>query len=311
MKEHGTKNMKQEKELSSIKLMWKMTRPHTLTATFAPIILGTVAALYESQINWSLFSAMMVACLALQIATNLFNEYYDFKRGLDTLDSVGIGGGIVRHGLKPKNVLTVAFLLYLLAAIIGVYICMNSSWWLVVLGLIGMAVGYFYTGGPLPIAYTPFGELFAGLFMGTFFVLIAFYIQTNTLTIESMLISLPVGILVGAINMANNIRDIDEDIKGGRKTLAILLGREKAVAVLASAFVIAFMWIVVIVLIGYVSPWALMIFLGLKKPIAAIQGFKKGATEPSYMKIAMKSTAITNTIFGFLLSVGLLISYLF
>ncbi|MZE29404.1 1,4-dihydroxy-2-naphthoate polyprenyltransferase, partial [Bacillus anthracis] len=191
-----------EKEISSAKLIWKMTRPHTLTATFSPVILGTVASLYVAKIDWLLFIAMMVACLALQIATNLFNEYYDFKRGLDTADSVGIGGGIVRHGLKPKNVLTVALLLYVVAAIIGVYICMNSSWWLVVIGLIGMAVGYLYTGGPLPIAYTPFGELVSGLLMGTCFVLIAFFIQTNTITTESVLISIPIGILVGAINMS-------------------------------------------------------------------------------------------------------------
>ena len=123
--------------------------------------------------------------------------------------------------------LTVALLLYVVAAIIGVYICMNSSWWLVVIGLIGMAVGYLYTGGPLPIAYTPFGELVSGLLMGTCFVLIAFFIQTNTITIESVLISIPIGILVGAINMSNNIRDIEEDIKGGRKTLVILLGERK------------------------------------------------------------------------------------
>lgn len=181
--------MSNEKEISSAKLMWQMTRPHTLTATFVPVILGTVISLYESEINWLMFIAMMIACLALQIATNLFNEYYDFKRGLDTAESVGIGGGIVRHGLKPKNVLTVAILLYILAALIGIYICMNSSWWLVVIGLIGMAAGYFYTGGPLPIAYTPFGELVSGLLMGTFFVLIAFFIQTNTITVESVLIS--------------------------------------------------------------------------------------------------------------------------
>ncbi len=303
--------MGNEREISSAKLMWKMTRPHTLTATFAPVILGTVAALYEAEINWLLFIAMMLACLALQIATNLFNEYYDFKRGLDTADSVGIGGGIVRHGLKPKNVLTVAILLYIVAALIGVYICMSSSWWLAVIGLFGMAVGYLYTGGPLPIAYTPFGELFSGLLMGTCFVLIAFFIQTNTLTVESILISIPIGILVGAINMSNNIRDIEEDIKGGRKTLAILLGRDKAVAALAMAFIISYLWIVAIVLMGYVSPWALVLFLGLKKPISAIQSFQKGAKEPQYMREAMKSTAMTNTIFGFLLAAGLLISYLF
>jgi len=111
--------------------------------------------------------------------------------------------------------------------------------------------------------------------------------------------------------MSNNIRDIDEDIKGGRKTLAILLGREKAVFVLAIGFIVAYLWIVAIVLMGYVSPWALVLFLGLKKPISAIQGFQKGANEPQYMRVAMKSTAMTNTIFSFLLSAGLLISYLF
>lgn len=297
--------------MSSAKLMWKMTRPHTLTATFAPVILGTVMALFVADINWLLFIAMMVACLALQIATNLFNEYYDFKRGLDTAESVGIGGGIVRHGLKPKNVLTVAILLYVVAAFIGVYICISSSWWLVVIGLFGMAVGYFYTGGPLPIAYTPFGELFSGLLMGTGFVLISFFIQTNTVTSWSVMISIPIGILVGAINMSNNIRDIDEDIKGGRKTLAILLGREKAVMVLANAFVISYLWIIILVMIGDISPWALLVLLSLKKPISAIQGFNKGVKEPQYMRVAMKSTAITNTLFSLLLSLGLLISYLF
>ena len=103
-----------------------------------------------------------------------------------------------------------------------------------------------------------------------------FFIQTNTITIESVLISIPIGILVGAINMSNNIRDIEEDIKGGRKTLVILLGREKAVVTLAVAFFIAYLWIAVIVLMGYISPWALVMFLGLRKPISAIQSFQKG-----------------------------------
>jgi 1,4-dihydroxy-2-naphthoate polyprenyltransferase len=303
--------MEHTQEISPAKLMWKMTRPHTLTATFAPVILGTVIAMSEAKIDWLLFIAMMLACLALQIATNLFNEYYDFKRGLDTAESTGIGGGIVRHGLKPENVLTVAILLYVLAAFIGLYICMNSSWWLVVIGLFGMAVGYLYTGGPYPIAYTPFGELFSGLLMGTGFVLISLYIQTGTVTGPSVLISIPIGFLVGAINMSNNIRDIEEDIRGGRKTLAILLGREKGIIALAIAFAISYLWIVILVVMSYISPWALVVFLTAKKPISAIQGFKKGATEPQYMRVAMKSTAMTNTIFGFLLSAGLLISYLF
>jgi len=285
--------------------MWKMTRPHTLTATFAPVILGTVMALAVTDIDWVMLAAIMSACLCLQIATNLFNEYYDFKRGLDTADSVGIGGGIVRHGLKPSNVLTVAFVLYGIAAILGIYICMNSSWWLVAIGVFGMAVGYLYTGGPLPIAYTPFGELFAGVLMGSGFVLISYFVQTGTITWDSVLISLPIAILVGAINMSNNIRDIEEDIIGGRKTLAILLGRDRAIMLLMIAFIVSFAWIVGLIVVGIISPWALIVFLGIKKPIEAIRAFRIGKEQ---MRVAMKSTALTNTIFSFLLAIGLFIA---
>ena len=297
--------MNQTEQISPARLMWKMTRPHTLTATFAPVILGTVMALAVTDIDWVMLAAIMIACLCLQIATNLFNEYYDFKRGLDTADSVGIGGGIVRHGLKPSNVLTVAFVLYGIAAILGVYICMNSSWWLVAIGVFGMAVGYLYTGGPLPIAYTPFGELFAGVLMGSGFVLISYFVQTGTITLDSVLISLPIAILVGAINMSNNIRDIEEDIIGGRKTLAILLGRDRAVSLLMIAFIISFAWIIGLIIAGIISPWALIVFLGIKKPIEAIRAFRIGKEQ---MRVAMKSTALTNTIFSFLLAIGLFIA---
>ncbi|MEK4138683.1 1,4-dihydroxy-2-naphthoate polyprenyltransferase [Kurthia sp. FSL E2-0154] len=297
-------------DISTLKLMWQLTRPHTLTATFAPVILGTMLALNDGPINWLLFTAMLVCGLFLQIATNLFNEYYDFKRGLDTADSVGIGGALVRHGTKPSSVLAFALILYGLSILIGIYICMNSSWWLVVIGIIGMLIGYLYTGGPMPIAYTPFGELFAGLSMGIGFILIAYFIQTGDVSMTSFLVSVPLGILVGGINMSNNIRDIKEDTIGGRKTLAILLGREKAIQLLAISFIVSYAWIVGLVIFGVVSPWLLFVFISMPKPIAAIKNFKEGEGIPMKQGLAMKSTALTNTFFGFLLSIGLIIEYL-
>ncbi|ETT82992.1 1,4-dihydroxy-2-naphthoate polyprenyltransferase [Viridibacillus sp. FSL R5-0477] len=297
-------------EISTAKLMWQLTRPHTLTATFVPVILGTVLAVFDVRIDLRLFVAMLVCCLALQIATNLFNEYYDFKRGLDTADSVGIGGALVRHGTKPSTVLAFALSLYGVAVVLGIFICMNSSWWLVAIGAVGMAIGYLYTGGPYPIAYTPFGELFAGLSMGIGFVLISYFIQAGTVSMTSLLVSIPLGILVGGINMSNNIRDIKEDTIGGRKTLAILLGREKAVNLLALSFIVSYLWIIVLVIIGTVSPWLLVVLISIPKPIQAIKAFKEGVNDPAKQGIAMKSTALTNTFFGFLLSVGLVLSYL-
>src|SRR5690625_29895 len=101
-----------------------------------------------------------------------------------------------------------------------------SSWWVALIGVIGMLVGYLYTGGPIPIAYTPFGELFAGFLMGTVMIGISYYIQTLTVTKEVVLISIPNAIFIGSLLLANNIRDLDGDEKSGRKTLAILVGRE-------------------------------------------------------------------------------------
>jgi 1,4-dihydroxy-2-naphthoate octaprenyltransferase len=305
-----TKNSNNQKEsLSRGKILWQLTRPHTLTASFVPVLIGTVLAMFYIDLDASLFVTMLLSCLWLQIATNLFNEYYDFKRGLDTEDSVGIGGAIVRHGMKPKTVLKLALGSYGIALILGIYICMNSSWWLALIGGIGMLIGYLYTGGPLPIAYTPFGELLSGLCMGSIFILISFYIQTGTLNVQSILLSIPIGILVGAINLSNNIRDIEEDIRGGRRTLAILIGRKRAVYLLGTMFLVSYVWVTGLVLVEFVSPWLLLVFLSFPKPVQALKGFLAGAHSPAQMILAMKATAQTNTVFGILLSIGLCISY--
>ncbi|UII55316.1 1,4-dihydroxy-2-naphthoate polyprenyltransferase [Cytobacillus spongiae] len=287
---------------------WKLTRPHTLTAAFVPVLLGTALAIHQTTIHLGLFVAMLIASLLIQAATNMFNEYYDFKRGLDNEHSVGIGGAIVREGIKPKTVLSLAFGLYGISLLLGVYICMSTSWWLAIVGLICMAAGYFYTGGPLPIAYTPFGEIVAGLFMGMLIILISFYIQVGTVSTTSVLVSIPIAVLVGAILLANNIRDLDGDKEFGRKTLAILLGRQGAIKLLAGMFLVSYIWVFVLILTGVTSPWLAIVLLSMPKPIKATKGFI-GKTVPMQMMPAMQATAQTNTIFGFLLSVGLFLGY--
>ena len=250
---------------------------------------------------------MMLASILIQIATNLFNEYYDYKRGLDHAESVGIGGGIVRDGLQPKTIMKLALSLYGISLLIGIYICMNSSWWLAVVGLGCMLVGYLYTGGPLPIAYTPFGELASGLMMGMIIVLISFFIQTGTVTTASILIATPIMILVGSINLSNNIRDLDGDKENGRRTLPILLGKKNAVIFLASMFTISYVWVFALIAFGTISPWIALVVLSVPKAVTAIKGFIKHSA-PIHMMPAMKATSQTNTFFGLLLSFGIFIS---
>ncbi|WP_407314323.1 1,4-dihydroxy-2-naphthoate polyprenyltransferase [Desulfosporosinus sp. SB140] len=290
------------------KVWWELIRPHTLTAAFVPVLLGTVLALLEGKMNLLLFAAMMAASILIQAATNLFNEYYDFKRGLDTEESIGIGGGIVRHGMTPKLIIKLALCMYGISILLGIYICASSSWWLSLVGLVCMSIGYFYTGGPLPISSTPFGELFSGFFMGFLIILIAFFIQAGYISNIAILVAIPSGILVGLINLGNNLRDHDGDKANGRKTLPIVLGPQKAIGLLGIMFAFSYLWLIGLVVTGTVTPWVLLAFLSMPKAIRATKGFR-GKIEPITMMPAMKSTAQTNTLFGLLIAIGLLISY--
>lgn len=293
----------------SWKTWYNLTRPHTLTASFVPVTLGTILALERGNIHPGLFFAMLIASMIIQIATNLFNEYFDYVRGLDNEESVGIGGGIVREGIPPKVILRLAWTLIGISIILGVYICMNSSWWVALVGSISILVGYLYTGGPLPISSTPLGEIISGFFMGTIIIQISYYIQTGEITISSLLVSVPIAILIGSINLANNIRDLDGDKEFGRKTLPVLLGRPKSIRILATAFMISYVWIIGLVLLYQYSPFLLIVFLSVPKPISAVKQFI-GKNKAIEMMPAMKATAQTNTLFGTLLSIGFLISYL-
>lgn len=287
---------------------WRMTRPHTLTASFIPVFLGTILALYKAPIAWDLFLAMLLASLLIQIATNLFNEYFDYKRGLDSADSVGIGGSIVRDGFTPKHISNLAKLLCALALLLGVYICIQTSWWVGAAGVVCMMIGYLYSGGPKPIAYTPFGEVTSGIFMGMFIIWISFFIQTGFLNWLCVFVSVPIGILVGGINMANNIRDRQNDGEKGRRTLPVLLGHKSALKVLSLSLSLSYIWVVGLVSLGLVSPFSLLVFFSIPKALKALKGFNHNES-PLSMMPAMQSTAQHSTLFGFLLGVGLFIGF--
>lgn len=301
---------KQEK--TPISVWIHLLRPHTLTAAFIPVLLGTmfaIVSLNTLSISYLLFFAFLLLCMCLQTATNIYNEYFDYVKGLDTAESVGKGGTIVRHGVAPKTVRNLGHAFMLTSLILGLYICTQTTWILLIIGIVSMAIAYLYTGGPKPIAYTPFGELFAGFFMGTLIINIAFFIQTGTITWQSIIISIPSLILIGLILTGNSIRDIDEDIKGGRKTLAILLGKKKSVVFLKIMFILAFLITAGFALTQAMSWIYLLVLLAVPKAIQASKGFL-GKDKPIEMMPGMIAIAQTYTIYGLLFSVSLFISYL-
>lgn len=297
-------------EKAGFQVWWRLLRPHTLTASFVPVFIGTMIAFIDGSVHIGLFLAMLLASVLIQSATNMFNEYYDYVRGLDNAQSVGIGGTIVRDGVRPKTILNLAFTFFGFALILGIYICIASSWWIAVIGIICMIFGYLYTGGPIPIAYTPFGEVFAGVLMGTVIIGISYYIQTATITAHVLWISVPIAIFIATIMLANNIRDLDGDKENGRRTIAILLGRKNAIRFLATLFIIAYGFTAFFIIVGMLPIFSLIVFLTVKMAIDVIKNFA-GKTMPLEMLPAMIATGKTNTAYGLLLGLSLLIDSFF
>ena len=291
-----------------LKVMWSLFRTHTLTASFIPVLIGSALAWKATgHLRIMLLAAMLTASVLIQVATNIFNEYFDHASGLDTVESVGIAGAITQNGIRPRTILRIAVAILVLATLLGGFICSQSSWWVAPIGLLCMIVGYLYTGGPYPIAATPFGEIFSGGFMGCGIILLSCFIQQTFVNWVDVLVSIPSAILIGAILTANNIRDLEGDRDHGRRTLVILLGHQRAVRFLACSLVAANLWIVALVGARALSPWTLLVLGSLWPSMAAIRILRPGGT-PAQMMLGMKRVAQTNTIFGILLLIGLLIN---
>ncbi|MBC6315589.1 1,4-dihydroxy-2-naphthoate polyprenyltransferase [Listeria grandensis] len=305
---HGTKSAIVRH--SGFHKWWMLLRPHTLVASFVPVFLGTTVAMSYESFHFTRFLVMLISCFLIQTSANLFNEYYDFKKGQDDEHTVGNGGAIVRNGMKPGFILFLAIFLYVLAILGGIYLCMDvNNWWIGLLGIISMVVGYLYTGGPYPIAYTPFGEIMAGFFMGGIITFISFYIQAGFISSFIVYVSIPVMVLVGNLLLANSIRDLEPDKANGRLTLAILLGRKGALILFTFAFIFAYVWEIALIFTIQATPWILIILLSVPEAIKAVRRFI-GKSVPITMVPAMKATSKALTFFGILLAIAFLISLL-
>ena len=295
---------------SKLKEFFMCTRPHSYPASIAPVLFGATYALgYEIKFSILKFILFLLACLLIQAATNLFNEYYDYKHGLDKIDSEGISGSIVKGNLSPREVMVGALVLYALAFILGLILTFMTSLYVLLVGLVCMLAGYFYTGGKYPIAYSPFGEIVSGFFMGTIIISLSFYFQTGYVNADIIVVSLPLFIMIGAILLANNIRDLDNDKESGRRTYAILVGRNNAIKTLASSFVVVYLLNIVFAVIKYVSWHNLLVFVTIPLAIKIIKGFSANnhkTTMAPYMVLTAKLTIFV----GFIMSLANILKYL-
>ena len=293
------------------KIWFRATRPFSFTASVTPCILGAMLALLatSSESLWYLMPFILISSVLLHAATNLVSDYYDFIKGVDTKDSFG-GSGVLTEGLlEPKQVFKAGILFFALAFLFGLPIILARGELILVLGIVGILGGFFYSGWPIGYKYVALGNFFVFLLMGPLMVVGTFYSLTGYYSADVVYISLPIGFLVAGILQANNLRDIIHDRKANIKTFASVAGGGYAKAEYLFLIIGAYIVVIALVLMKILSPWSLLVLLSLPPAIKNMNQIK-GVQVDDTAKIAMLDvqTAQLHMLFGLLLSASILLS---
>jgi 1,4-dihydroxy-2-naphthoate octaprenyltransferase len=288
--------------MQSVRTWLVALRPVSFTASVIPVLVGTAIAA-QREFDALLFMLALAGSVAIHAGTNLVNDYFDHVKGTDTSESLGPSGVIQRGVLSPRAVLAGGIVAFAIGAALGLIITAMTGWPVLALGVASVLAGYFYTASPFSLAYRGLGEAVVFVFMGPVIVLGAYYVQTETWAWAPFIASLPIGLLVAAILHANNVRDIENDRRNNKWTIAALTGRPLAdyeyLALTLGGYAV-----VVIMTIAGSAPWPVLITL-ISLPIALrTVRMESRSTSPRALNGVLAATAGLHMIFGALLAFG-------
>jgi 1,4-dihydroxy-2-naphthoate octaprenyltransferase len=293
--------------LSHSRIWILASRPRTLPAAIAPVLVGTALAASEDEVRVLPFIAALVGSIFIQIGTNLSNDYSDARRGADTEERLGpvrvTAGGL----MPPRHVLVGTYVAFGVAVAAGLYLAAVAGWELLVVGVASILAGVLYTGGPRPYGYEGLGELFVFVFFGIVAVVGSYYVQTEELRWEAFALAVPVGLLSSAILVVNNVRDIDTDRRAGKRTLAVKLGRERARRLYVAMIVLSFVAPLATFALGGLTAWLLVTLAAVPLAVPLVRTVSSRSDGPA-LNAALAGTGRLLAVFSLLLSAGVLLS---
>ena len=275
-------------------------RPRTLSAALAPVLVGTAAA--ERVVWWRAVAALVVA-LAVQVAVNYANDYFDGVRGVDTAERTGprraVAAGLIAPGAMRRAVVVALGV----AAAAGAALAAAAGWELLVVGVVAFLAALGYSGGPRPYASIGLGEVVVFTFFGLVATVGSQYVHDERIAPTAVAAAVPVGLLAVAILMANNLRDIPTDAAAGKRTLAVRLGDARTRQLFTWVLLLAF---VLVGLVGMAAQswWPLLAWLALPlvgKPVNLVDHGAVGAE----LVDVLVGVARTQSVFAVLLGAGL------
>lgn len=286
-----------------VRTWWMAVRPFSFTASVTPVMLGAVLAGYDGAWNWLLFAVTLVASVAIHAGTNLNNDYYDWKKGADTPESLGPNRALQQGMLTTTQVFWGGVFCFALGSALGFYLVATRGLFILWLGIFSVLAGWFYTAGPFAFAYTGLGEIVVFLFMGPVMVLGSYFVMAQTVPLHVIWISVPVGLLVAAILHANNMRDLEGDLAKGKRTLANILGRRASKVEYYFLVGGSYVLLVLLVVLGVAPGYTLLALVTLPSAINLIRAAAVYET-PQRLNKVLRGTAKLHERFGWAMILG-------
>ena len=281
-------------------------RPPTLPAAVAPVLVGTAVATIDGPFSVGLFFQVLAAAILIQIGVNFANDLSDFRRGADTPERLGPPRAVAQGWLSERQMLGGAVVVFGGAIAIGISLTIAAGWPILVAGAASCIAAVAYTGGPWPYGYHGLGDAICFAFFGVVAVMGSGYVQSGELTWELAAASIPVGCLVTAILVANNLRDIDTDRSAGKRTLAVVLGERATRLEYVLLVVIAFGAILVFAATGMLPRWTAIALAALALAAPLCRLVLAGTSGVALIAV-LKRTAMLHLAVGVLLAIGAVI----
>ena len=285
--------------LNHIKKYVIATRPWSFTMSLISVSVGTLLAAEEGSVSWAWFAITAIGITLFHATANLINDYFDTLYGIDQEDSPTAKyrpQPILSGMLTPRQVLGEAVILLVLTVAIGLTVAIVRSWHVLWIGIIGLFTSICYTAGPVKFKYRALGEFAVFMMWGPLMIEGAYAVQRQALSMKALYISIPFGVLVALVLFANNMRDIAYDSRHKVKTVSIMLGSRKSYTLFAGLIVLAYAYVLGMIIMGIMSLWGLLIFLSLPKAVSLLKTFNEKIPD-----MADALTAQFDTVFGILL----------
>jgi len=293
----------------NLKIWVLATRPWSFAMTAISVGVGGAVAALDGPFDIGLFVLTLIGAVCVHGATNLVNDYFDYKSGVDrpgAPTTLYRPHPLVQGLISPQAVLWVSFGLYAIAALIGLALIGLKGAGLLWFIVIGAIASFFYTAGPIKYKYLALGEFSVFLMWGPVIVGGTYFVQRGSLSPEAILISLPFGLLVALVLLANNLRDIDYDRSAGITTIGTLLGQRKTRALYQGLILTAYLAIAVLIVLKILSPWGVLVFFSAPVAVRLIKIFQQEIPNDADAR-----TSQLDMLFGVWLIIGLILERIF